>query len=51
MPDLTDKEQGARQRRFFQVVYNLVFGTDRGPRLGTFLAAVPRERYERLLTV
>ncbi len=46
---LSEKEQGPRQRRFFQVVYNLVFGRDRGPRLGTFLAAVPRERYAALL--
>jgi lysyl-tRNA synthetase class 1 len=46
---LADKELAAAQRRFFKIVYNLLFGRDRGPRLGTFLAAVPRERYLRLL--
>ncbi len=48
-PDATDKENAAAQRRFFQVVYNLVFGKSRGPRLGTFVAVVPRERYLHLL--
>jgi lysyl-tRNA synthetase class I len=37
------------QRRFFQIVYNLLFGKDRGPRLGTFLVAVPWEQYIELL--
>jgi lysyl-tRNA synthetase class I len=37
------------QRRFFQIVYNLLFGRDRGPRLGTFLAAVPLGQYVELL--
>jgi lysyl-tRNA synthetase class 1 len=45
----TDKEQGAAQKRFFQIVYALVFGATRGPRLGTFLAVVPAERYIALL--
>lgn len=45
----TDKEQGAAQKRFFQIVYALVFGTTRGPRLGTFLSVVPKDRYIELL--
>lgn len=45
----TDKEQSASQRRFFQAVYRLVFGTTRGPRLGTFIAVVAKERYIDLL--
>lgn len=48
-PGLEDKELAAAQRRFFKIVYNLLFARDRGPRLGTFLAAVPRERYLHLL--
>ena len=48
-PGLDDKAQGALQRRFFQVVYNLLFGKDRGPRLGTFLAAVDRDQFVGLL--
>lgn len=46
---MSEKELSAAQKRFFQIVYNLIFGKDRGPRLGTFLAAVPRERYVELL--
>ncbi len=45
----TDKEQSAAQKKFFRVLYTLLFGTSRGPRLGTFLAAVPKERYIGLL--
>jgi lysyl-tRNA synthetase class 1 len=48
-PGETEKEQVANQRRFFQIVYNLLFGKDQGPRLGTFLAAVPQEQYVDLL--
>ncbi len=48
-PTAPEKEQAAAQRRFFQIVYELLFGRTRGPRLGTFLAAVPRERYIHLL--
>jgi lysyl-tRNA synthetase class 1 len=48
-PEMDEKTIGAAQRRFFKIVYNLLFARDRGPRLGTFLAAVPRERYLRLL--
>ncbi len=47
--DATEKENAAAQRRFFQIVYGLLFGRTRGPRLGTFLAAVPRERFVQLL--
>ena len=37
------------QHRFFQIIYNLLFGRDKGPRLGTFLFAVPKESYLHLL--
>jgi len=46
---MTEKEQANVQRRFFQIVYNLLFGKDKGPRLGTFLAALPSEQYVDLL--
>ena len=48
-PEMTEKELLSAQRRFFQIVYNLLFGKDKGPRLGTFLAAVPPEQYLDLL--
>lgn len=48
-PGMNEKELAQAQRRFFQIVYNLLFGRDRGPRLGTFLAAVPLEQYLKLL--
>ncbi|MEK7286763.1 MAG: lysine--tRNA ligase [Nitrospirota bacterium] len=37
------------QRRFFQIIYQLLFAKDKGPRLGTFFSAVPKERYLELL--
>jgi lysyl-tRNA synthetase class 1 len=46
---MSEKELPQAQRRFFQIVYNLLFGKDKGPRLGTFLAAVPIEKYVDLL--
>jgi lysyl-tRNA synthetase class 1 len=45
----TEEALSAAQRRFFQIVYNLLFGKERGPRLGTFFAAVPKESYLQLL--
>ena len=42
-------EQKRAQRRFFTIVYRLLFGKETGPRLGTFLAAVAREAYIGLL--
>jgi len=48
-PGMTEKEQTAVQKRFFQIVYNLLFGKDEGPRLGTFFAAISPEQYVELL--
>lgn len=50
-PNLTDLELKKRQRAFFKDVYNLLIGKDTGPRLGTFLWAVDREKILRLLDV
>ena len=46
---LTKKENMARQQRFFKVFYNLLFGTDMGPRLYLFLAAIDKNQYAELL--
>ncbi|MBO7214145.1 MAG: hypothetical protein J6V66_01465, partial [Clostridia bacterium] len=46
---LTKKENMARQQRFFKVFYNLLFGTDMGPRLYLFLAAIDKDEYSFLL--
>ncbi len=41
----------ARQKRFFEIIYNLLFGTDKGPRLYLFLAAVDRDKILKLLEI
>ncbi len=46
---VTDADLTTVQHRFFQIIYNLLFGRDKGPRLGTFLFAVPKESYVELL--
>ena len=46
---LSKKENMARQQRFFKVFYNLLFGTDMGPRLYLFLAAIDKAEYLDLL--
>ena len=38
-----------RQQKFFKVFYNLLFGTDMGPRLYLFLSAIDKEQYLYLL--
>ena len=46
---LTKKENMLRQQRFFKVFYNLMFGTDMGPRLYLFLAAIDKKEFINLL--
>ncbi len=46
---LSEPELKKRQRAFFVHVYNLLIGKDTGPRLGTFLWALPREQVLALL--
>jgi lysyl-tRNA synthetase class 1 len=48
---LTEASFSDAQHRFFQIIYNLLFGRDKGPRLGTFLSAVPKESYLKLLNL
>ncbi len=50
-PDLNEKEVKARQKRFFTNVYNLLIGTNTGPRLSTFLWALDRKKTLKLLDV
>ncbi len=49
--DLDEKELKKVQRTFFTHVYNLLIGRDTGPRLGTFLWAVDREKVRSLLAI
>ena len=49
-PELSEDELKKEQRAFFKDVYNLLIGKDTGPRLGTFLWAVDRERVIKLLS-
>ncbi len=48
-PELDEAELKKEQRAFFKDVYNLLIGKDTGPRLGTFLWAVDREKVLKLL--
>lgn len=50
-PHLSQKENAPRQRAFFKDVYHLLIGKDTGPRLSTFLWALPREKVLGLLLV
>jgi lysyl-tRNA synthetase, class I len=48
---LNDSENKKRQRDFFKVLYSLMFGTETGPRLPTFLWATDRQKVLDLLDV
>jgi lysyl-tRNA synthetase class 1 len=50
-PELSEEELKIEQRAFFKDVYNLLISKDTGPRLGTFLWAVDREKVIKLLTI
>ncbi len=41
--DLDKKENIKRQALFFKIIYNLIIGRDTGPRLSTFLWAIPNK--------
>lgn len=47
----SDEENKKLQRGFFKHVYQLLIGKDTGPRLSTFLWALPRKRVLELLTL
>ncbi len=50
-PELSKKENMAIQQKFFKIFYNLLFGTDAGPRLYLFFAACDKNSYINLLNV
>ncbi len=50
-PSLEQKENAKRQRAFFKDIYNLLISKDTGPRLSTFLTALPPEKVINLLKI
>lgn len=46
---LADKELKQAQKRYFQILYNMLLGTEQGPKLGLFLMAVDKEKIKSLL--
>ncbi len=50
-PNLSKKENMAVQQKYFKIFYNLLFGTDSGPRLYLFFAASDKSKYIELLNI
>ena len=46
---LEDKELKQTQKRYFQILYNLLLGKDQGPKLGLFLMAIDKEKIKELI--
>ena len=46
---LADKELKQTQKRYFQILYNMLLGKDQGPKLGLFLMAIDKEKITSLL--
>lgn len=46
---LADKELKQAQKRYFQILYNMLLGTDQGPKLGLFLMAIDKEKIKAIL--
>ena len=46
---LADKELKQAQKRYFQILYNMLLGVDQGPKLGLFLMAIDNEKIKSLL--
>lgn len=51
IPKINGEPDKARQKRFFEIVYNLLLGKNKGPRLYLFLTAVPKESLLELLSI
>ena len=49
IPKINNEPDKARQKRFFEVTYNLLLGKDKGPRLYLFLTAVEKDKLLALL--
>lgn len=48
--DLDEQQNKKIQKRFFQIIYNLLLGENKGPKLGLFLLALNKDKYLKLLT-
>ena len=46
---LADKELKQTQKRYFQIIYNMLLGLDQGPKLGLFLMAIGKNKIKSLL--
>ena len=46
---LVDKELKVAQKRYFQILYNMLLGMDQGPKLGLFLMALDKDKIKVLL--
>ena len=46
---LVDKELKQTQKRYFQILYNMLLGSDQGPKLGLFLMAIDKNKLKELL--
>ena len=51
IPKIDGQQDKARQKRFFEVVYNLLLGKNQGPRLYLFLSAVDKNALINLLNI
>ncbi len=48
-PQLNEQELKATQKRYFQILYNLLLGEKQGPKLGIFLLALSKDKLQQLL--
>ncbi len=51
IPKINGEPDKTRQRRFFEIVYNLLLGKSKGPRLYLFLTAIDKESLIKLLSI
>ena len=50
-PDLNPEDLKKVQKRYFEILYNLLLGESRGPKLGLFLTALGKETVTKLLSI
>ena len=51
IPKINNEPNKSRQKRFFEIVYNLLLGKEKGPRLYLFLSAVDKNSILKLLKI
>ena len=44
-----EEELKSTQKRYFQILYNLLLGTSKGPKLGLFLLALDKDKVKELI--